>query len=366
MDLLIKLNRAEKDYMSNIYGPMTDAFEKALDNRKGAYDEQAKFEQIGVDLLTIVSLAALAALAPVAVAGAGAGAWLARGYASMRVSSGLKNSRSMLRVISNTRFKRGWSNNIGYQGISYAGDKVVSTLTYGGARVTGDLFGYGSFYMRAKIFAEQAEAAKCVDLETAQVALDPGYYRSNFRKFIRANFDRWETIFTAIGQDPELTDESAAVLGEIFSGIPLLYPVPFVDGKALEPKFELLFYLYDILDRDTVDVYGMEMRKQPDGPYAPEMVLQRRDPINVMPSSPNYPKSGVNYYDPGRKVGNHINRIYSDLVEKYPKFQESNTERSGDFFDNWLFVNDVNREVMEKAEECLADLTEAATYTGQM
>ncbi len=365
-DLLRKLNSAEKDYMANIYGPMTDAFDKALDNRKAAYDEQAKFDQIGVDLLTIVTLAAVAALAPIAVVGAGSGAWLARGYASMRVSSGLKNSRSMLKAISNTRFKRGISNYIGYQGISHAGGTVVGSLTYGGARIAGDLAGYGAFYTRAKVFAKKAEAMGELQLESAEVNLDPGYYRSNFRSFIRANFKHWELILTAIGQDPALTDEAAGVLGEIFSGIPLLCPVPRIDGRSIEPKFELLFYLYDILDRDKVDVYGIEMRKQPDGPWAPEMVLQRRDPINVMPSSPDYPKEGVNFHDPGRKVGNRINSLYADLVAKDPSFHKSNSARSGEFFDNWVAWNDVDHGVMLKAEECLGDLIEAATYTGRL
>lgn len=365
LDLLNKLSSGEKDYMSNIYGPMTDAFDNALDKRKAAYDEQAKFDQIGVDLLTIVSLAAVAAIAPIAVAGAGAGAWLARGYAAMRVSHGLKNSRSMLKAISNTRFKRGLSNYIGYQGISHAGGTVVGSMTYGGARIAGDLAGYGAFYTRAKVFARKADPMGQLAIDGAQVNLDPGYYRSNFRSFIRANFKEWELIFTAIGQDPALTDDAAASLAEAFRKLPLLQSVPRIDGRSVEPKFELLFYLYDILDRDKVDVYGLEMRKQPDGPWVQEMVLQRRDPINVMPSSPDYPKHGVSYHDPGRKVGNRINSLYAELIRKDANFHKSNTARSGEFFDNWVMWNDVDKDVMLKAEECLGDLIEAATFAGQ-
>lgn len=309
-EMIVDLHSAQFTYIANIHQPMTDAFAAALRDRNKHYADQAALNQLGTDIIVIVALAAIAAVAPVAVVGAGTGAWLARGYAGMRVRMGLTNSRSMLKGIANTRFRKSWSHYIGYKGLSHDKGSVVGTLTYGGAKITGDMAGYGVFMLRARALAEKANTMSTLEMQATQIALDPDYYATNFMQYVDARFKEWEFVLKALRNDDTMPDDAAAYVASVLRTAPVFQSVPRVNGPEIQPVFELLFYMYDILNGDrmvrtTVDMYSMHGGTS----------TTTSTPITAMPSAPNYPKpqSGggitssytekVKYFDPGDPGG---------------------------------------------------------------
>lgn len=359
-EMIVDLHSAQFSYIANIHQPMTDAFAAALRERNRNYADQASLNQLGTDIIVIIALAAVAAVAPVAVVGAGTGAWLARGYAGMRARSGLTNSRSMLKGIANTRFRKSWSHYIGYKGLNHDKGSVAGTLTYGGAKVTGDLAGYGVFMLRARALAEKANTMGKLDMEATQIELDPDYYATNFMQYIDARFKEWEFVLKGLRDDDTIPDDAAAHLASVLRNAPVFQNVARVRGPEIQPIFELIFYMYDILSGDRLERTTVKMNTMHGGTRT-----TTSRPITTMPSSPDYPKpqSGggittsfsekITHVDPGTRVGDRINDLYKEVIGSEQKF-----------FDNWYLVNDVNHEVMLRAEDCMGQIIEKASFTG--
>lgn len=52
-------------------------------------------------------------------------------------------------------------------------------------------------------------------------------------------------------------------------------------------------------------------------------------------------------------MGDRINELYRQIIKSDQKF-----------FDNWYLVNDVNHEVMLRAEDCMGQIIERAAFGG--
>lgn len=372
VNLKTDLTQRRNYYRDNLETPTINAFRVALDEREKTYAKQAKSDQLGMELVLICLLATGAALMP--VAGAAAGVALTGGYVGTRAAMNMSRSYSVLRSLAKARA------NLAVQ----LGQRAAPATKYGGSSAahllksvlkdaSSDATGYGKFYMRAHTAIASAQPQGPVPTTSTFQITNPKFFETDFTQYVGEQFDVVYRFVDFLANDPEITDESAAQIDGYIRQRPIFTGFFRINKEALALKYELLFYLYDLLSSDQL----VQMRHT-STPYGAVSSVVSRTPIDAMPSSSKYPKgttttgictstsTHVSRTDPGKDVVARLNTVYQKVLEAESGFDKENKTRSGDFIDDsWLWnVNDVDHGTMLKAERCLLDLVDSTSYAG--
>lgn len=364
------INTARNTYISNVQSKMAAAFMTAINNRAAAYKSQAELEQVATDLIIIAAVAGGIAFLPIGASGAAAGNWLARGYAAkVLVAGGKKLPIKTLRALAQTRASK--IVKFGFQGISHDHSVFVGSFTKAGSNTTTALAGYA--VKKFRDFAKSSFSASSNNSEISALVLKPEYYGANLLSYINSMFNKWLHYLEVLDKDPNMTDKMWEDLREDLLVSPVLKKPAAPDTDLLEYKFELLFYLYDMISKTTYLKFSDQkyqafldcVRHSPRECNASN--VYDRVPIpspstgDTKGSVQKFPTHGLDYFDPGTKVGARINKAYNYVFEndvnfRYYLSQQEICFEGGNFFKNRLILNDVDRNLLRKAEICLEAL----------
>lgn len=212
----------------------------------------------------------------------------------------------------------------------------------------------------------RTESANSTSNTSTILPLDKNYFESNL--YIQTDNIFKELSNHIVMLSEKITDESQAkkICNDIKKS-PIFYETISINRYILEIKYELAFYMQLILDSDYLHTLSKVNEREAGNIFLRQTESYyetvSRNPIHTLPSKSNYPKNirpthkhggqAVVYNDIGRPSEVRINHIVKELQSRDPNFKYKD---SNPFMRSWLFTQDINHDVMRRAEKILAGL----------
>ncbi len=324
--ILIDLPSKKSQWEKNVVNPYVRAYDMAYDNYQKTLQAQAARDRMVAELFVLAASVLTGSVMMAAFASS-----------SLRVLAG----KAMLQTICNNNLNRTFN-------AIHAINKSETAM-----------FALGGVLDAAKSLAGKQVQAAVEDLtKSPPIAASPSAlnFLTRMMDFVDANHITLHGIVRGVIDDKTMSDDNKLKIAELMTQTPF-WNAPAsrrVDETSLSQKMEMLFYMQAVLDSDfLVDTINVPLGTPDMAPSQP--IEMSRKPIDIMPSSPNYPKLGaqkigngrgweqtrsVEYNSLGSAIRNRIN-VVSKMVTGVPFYAENGImasmfERSSDRRDQLL------------------------------
>ncbi|MDQ0454599.1 hypothetical protein [Rhizobium paknamense] len=333
--ILIDLPAKNSQWEKNVVNPYVRAYDMAYGNYQKTLAAQAAHDRMVAELFVLAASVLTGSVMMAAFASS-----------SLRVLAG----RAMLQTICNNNLNRTFN----------AVHAVSNSQTA--------MFALGGVLDAAKSLAGKQVQAAVEDLtKSPPMAASPSAltFLTYMSDFVYTNHITLHKLVRGVLDDASITDDNKQKIADLVTRTPY-WNAPEnrrVDETSLSQKMELLFYMQAVLDSDfLVDTISVPVTT----PYMTQsqIVEVGRKPIEIMPSSPNYPKLGaqkiggsrgmdrtrsVEYNSLGSAIRNRIN-VVSQMAVGAPFYAENGMMAS--MFEK----NSDRRDQLLKAEQIITRL----------